>query len=362
MSDHPPEPQARSLWSRARDFFARLFRRAPPQPGRFETGSKFSWHGWVSIAPWVWPARDYLVYVPRGYVRRRRRPLLVLLHGCRQTPEEIAAGTRIAALADARDWLVLLPRQTRHANSWGCWNWFDRRTAAGKGEAAIVAAQVHAVRRLYRAHPRRMFVLGMSSGGCLAAVLGLRHAKLFAAVGVHSGVACGAASSPVNALGVLARGADADIDAIATAARVETSARSLPLPICVVHGETDNVVAPSNAAELVHQFLVFNGRLQPGADASAVLPAPDASETATLASGRTVVTDDYRVSGKLVARLVRVAGLGHAWSGGDGALAYNDSQPPDATALFEAFFALHLRRGIRSLFAGSEREEPSDDH
>src|SRR5438552_7034988 len=179
----PPQP---SLWSRARELFARVFRRAPPEPGRFDTGSKFAWRGWVPVAPWVWPSRDYLVYVPRGHARWRRRPLVVLLHGCKQTPEEIAAGTRITALADERDWLILLPRQARDANSWGCWNWFDQRTAAGKGEAAIIAAQVRAVRRIYGAHPRRMFVLGMSSGGCLAALLALRFVKLFAADGAFA--------------------------------------------------------------------------------------------------------------------------------------------------------------------------------
>src|SRR5436190_3680464 len=251
----PPQP---SLWSRARDFFARLFRRAPPQPGRFEAGSKFAWRGWVAVAPWVWPSREYLVYVPRGHARWRRRPLVVLLHGCRQTPEEIAAGTRITAFADEHDWVVLLPRQARDANSWGCWNWFDQRTAAGKGEAAIVAAQVRAVRRMYGAHPRRMFVVGMSSGGCLAAVLGLHFTKLFAAVGVHSGVACGAASSPVNAFKVLSSGADADIDAIALQAR-DQMWRARTLPLCVIQGEADNVVAPRNAVELVRQYLVFNG-------------------------------------------------------------------------------------------------------
>ena len=134
-----PPPQADSLWARVRGVFARLVRRAPPPPGRFERGSKFSWRGWIGSAPWAWPARDYLVYVPRGHAGWRRRPLLVLLHGCRQTPEEIAAGTRITQLADERGWLVLLPRQTTQANAWGCWNWFDRRTIAGKGQAAIAA-------------------------------------------------------------------------------------------------------------------------------------------------------------------------------------------------------------------------------
>jgi poly(hydroxyalkanoate) depolymerase family esterase len=326
-----------------RGLFRRLFRRAPPEPGRFETGSKFSWHGWVSVAPWVWPSRNYLVYVPRGHSRWQRRPLLVLLHGCRQTPEEIAAGARITALADERDWLVLLPRQAKDANVWGCWNWFDQRTAAGRGEAAIVAAQVRAVRRVYGAHPRRMFVAGMSSGACLAAVLGLRFAKLFAAVGVHSGVACAAASSPATALRVLAAGADADIDAVALEAREHTSSHALPLPLCVIHGEGDHVVSSRNAVEVLRQFLLFNG--YPGIVESSRdgLPIADATAATTPPGGRTMRTDDYRIDGRLVARLVRVGELGHAWSGGDGSFAYNDPQPPDATALFGAFFAQQLR-------------------
>lgn len=339
MSDQPLSTP--SLWSRVRGFLARLFRRAPPEPGRFERGSKFSWHGWVGVAPWMWPSRDYLVYVPRGHTRWRRRPMLVLLHGCRQTPEEFAAGTRVAKFADDTGWLVLLPRQSRHANAWGCWNWFDRRTVAGKGEAAIVAAQVRAARRRYGAHPRRMFLAGMSAGGCLAAVVGLRFAKLFAAIGVHSGVACGSASNAATALSVLAKGADGDIDAVALDARAQASPRALPLPVCIVHGDHDHVVAERNSAELLRQFLIFNGRFTPDGDA---LPDADSTQSATLSNGRTTTTDDYLVSGRLVARRVRVAGLGHAWSGGDGAFAYNDPQLPDATTLFGEFFAAQLLR------------------
>jgi len=325
-----------------RGFFARLFRRAPPEAGRFEAGSKFSWHGWVPVAPWVWPSRSYLVYVPRGHSRWRRRPLLVLLHGCRQSPEEISGGTRITALADERDWLVLLPRQAKDANAWGCWNWFDQRTAAGKGEAAIVAAQVRAVRRHYRAHPRRLFIVGMSSGACLAAVLGLRFAELFAAVGLHSGVACGAASSPAAALKILATGADTDITAIAREARERTS-RALPLPFCLIHGARDDVVAGRNAIDAVRQFLVFNGYSPAVAGPGDALPAADAAATTVLPGGSTMTTDDYCIDGRLVARLVRVAELGHAWSGSDSAFAYNDPRPPDATALFGAFFAQSMR-------------------
>ena len=240
---------------------------------------------------------------------------------------------------------MLLPRQAKHANAWGCWNWFDERTAAGKGEAAIVAAQVRAVRRLYGAHPRRMFVVGMSSGACLAAILGLRFAKLFAAVGLHSGVACGAASSPATALQTLATGADTDLVAIALEAREQTSSRALPLPTCVIHGERDDVVALRNAVDLLRQFLVFNGYPLGAVGTLDGLPPADASATTDLPDGGTMTTDDYRLAGRVVARFMRVAGLGHAWSGGDVAFAYNDPRPPDATALFAAFFAQRLRSG-----------------
>jgi len=340
----PPASGPRpSLLARIRDLFSRLFRRGPPEPGRFEHGSKLALAGWVGIAPWVWPSRDYLVYVPRGYTRWRRRPLLVLLHGCRQTPEQLAAATRITAVADRQGWLVLLPRQKDTANAWRCWNWFDKRTAAGNGEAAIVAAQVRAVRRAYRAHPRRVFVAGMSAGACLAAVLGVRLARVFAAVGSHSGVACGAASSPLKAMQVLAAGADAPIEEIAKVSRERTSTRALPLPLCVIHGGRDRVVADVNAVELVRQYLVFNGRMQAGASPSSALPPPDATSSVELEGGRVVITDDYRLDGRLVARLIRIPELGHAWSGGDAAFAYNDPLPPDATGLFTDFFAATLR-------------------
>src|SRR4051812_1556687 len=106
----------RPLLARLRAFLARLFRRAPA-PGRFESGSGGALQGWIASAPLVLPRRDYLVYVPRGHRRSRAAPIVVLCHGCRQTPEDFAAATRIADAADTHGWLVLLPRQKEEANS-----------------------------------------------------------------------------------------------------------------------------------------------------------------------------------------------------------------------------------------------------
>jgi poly(hydroxyalkanoate) depolymerase family esterase len=267
--------------------------------------------------------------------------MLVLLHGCKQSAEEFAAGTRIAQLADERGWLVLLPCQSKHANGWGCWNWFDGRTTEGRGEAAIVAAQVREARRRFRAHPRQIVLAGMSAGACLGAVLALRHAKLFVAAALHSGVPCGAAFNAASALHAMSMGPQHDVGAIAFEARGEVPSRALPLPVCLLHGERDRVVAEKNATELLRQFLIFNGRFTPDTEG---LPDPDAREAIELPNGRTLTREDYVLGGRIVARNFRVSALGHAWSGGDDAFAYNDHEPPDATALFAEFFAARLER------------------
>ena len=326
----------RKLWSRVKALFDRIFRRAPV-PGRFEADSRSALRGSLAAAPWIWPSREYLVYVPRGHARWRRVPLVVLIHGCRQKAEEIAEGTRITALADDLGCLVLLPRQNPRANAWGCWNWFDNASMRGWGETAIVAAQVRAVRRKYRIDRKRVFVAGLSAGGALAAALGVRRPELVAGVFVHSGVACGAAASALAALSVLKHGADADVAAIAREARARAAPRALPVPLFAVQGADDDVVAPVNAAQLVRQYLAFNGH--PAADQGArdELPPPDHASTDTLADARTVTTSEWRMENRVVARHLLVAGLAHAWSGGDPKHPYNDPREPDATVLLGAF-------------------------
>ena len=316
---------------RIRDLFARLFRRKPPAAGYFAKGDKLSMWGWVRVAPWVRPSREYLLYVPRGYGGWKRHPLLVMIHGCKQTPEEFASAIRIAALADENGWLVLLPRQTEKANKWSCWNWFDKATSAGRGEAAIVAAQVKAVCRSHRVDRARVFVAGFSSGGALTAAVALHYPNLFAGAFVHSALACGAASSPAAALKVMREGANTDSARIGAAARAAAGG-DVRLPIVIVQGEQDDVVAAANARDVVRQFLALNGYALARA-AAKELPEPDHENRVALAGARAVTTSDYRAGERMAVRLVLVKGLQHAWSGGDPAFPYNDARPPDATAL-----------------------------
>jgi poly(hydroxyalkanoate) depolymerase family esterase len=246
------------LWLRTQSLFGRLFEHVP-EPGRFESGSKWSLRGFLAVAPFILPSREYLVYIPKGHSLWRRAPLIVLCHGCRQTPEEFAQGTRITDLADKHGFVILLPRQKDSANAWRCWNWFDTRTMSGAGEAAIVAAQIRSVRRHYRCHRKRVLVAGISAGGALAAVMGVRYPGLVRAVAVHSGLACGAAKAPLSAIAVMQSGPEQDVDALADAARAAAPKQTVRVPLLAVHGLGDAIVSPRNAVALVRQYLHLNG-------------------------------------------------------------------------------------------------------
>ena len=329
------------MLERIRDLSARLFRR-PGRPGHFVHGRASALTGRLESLAWSWPSRRYLLYVPLGFGGWDKRPLVVLLHGCKQAPEDFAAMTRIVALADQRGWLVLLPRQSRKANTLACWNWFDPATIAGHGEVAIVAAQVRSVQRTYGVHARRVFVAGLSAGGALAAALGVRHPDLFAGIFVHSGLACGAASNVAAAAQAMTQGATADVVQIGAQARAHAPGSAVRLPLLAVHGENDNVVAQANAYQLVRQYLALNG-VKPREGAATERPAPDAEAYVPLADGRQMRVAEYLDGRRVLARLLQVPQLGHAWSGGDPAYPFADAKPPDATALLGEFVEGRLR-------------------
>ena len=309
----------------------------PRAPGRFETDTELGIHASPFNAQHK--RRAFIVYRPAGWSRELRAPLIVLCHGCKQTPEDFAKGTRIDELADRLGCLVLLPRQTKWANPWLCWNWFDPSMTAGGGEAEIVAAQIRFVRQRYRTDPRRVMAVGISAGAALAAALGLRYPRHVHAVVAHAGIAFGAARSALGARDVMSRGPQADVAAIGVQARAKFGG-VLPVPLLAIHGESDTVVAPTNSIALVRQYLHFNAHpAVDETDRSGKLPRADASATLVTADGREMTTREWRLEGRLVARHVSVAGLGHAWSGGDASLAFNDRRAPDSSKLVGDFLS-----------------------
>ena len=332
---HPLAQKTVMALGKLRERFARMLRR--PAPGRFVLRQAASMHGLINVSP-APPWRDYLLYLPRGIERIRHPQLLVWIHGCRQDPEEFAAGARIARLADERGFIALLPRQNRLANPERCWNWFDRRTARGLGEAAIVASQVEEVAGKFAVDTKRTYIAGLSSGGTLAATLALRQPALFRAVAIHSALPSGAAADAQEAQRAMAEGPRLDTDAVALEARA-ASPHEVRVPALIIHGAADTTVAPVNALFLVRQFLLFHGLAPDQMPAGPVLPP--AYMRGLHAGPADDLQGNYYVKGRLAARLVMVPGLGHAWSGGDAALPYFDGVHVDAARLICDFFAKH---------------------
>jgi poly(hydroxyalkanoate) depolymerase family esterase len=263
--------------------------------------------------------RDYKLFEPAR--DGRALPLVVMLHGCTQDPDDFARGSRMNALARARGFLVLYPAQSQRGNAQRCWNWFKHNhQARGKGEPAILAGMVRDVVARHGVDPQRVYVAGLSAGGAMAAVLGDAYPDLFAAVGVHSGLATGSATDVASAFAAM-RGD-------ATAPRRAPRPGATP-PTIVFQGDADATVN------------VVNGERVIAAAGLAALPDVQrgASALGVPYSRRTWVDGHGVERGEQWT----LHGMGHAWSGGDPSGSYTDPRGPDASAEMLRFFLAHPR-------------------
>ena len=175
----------------------------------------------------------YKLYVPSSHAGQPL-PLVVMLHGCTQDPDDFAAGTGMNFAAEERGCLVAYLAQNQSANMQRCWNWFQAQDQGrGGGEPALVAGLIDAVADEFAVDRKKIYVAGLSAGGAMAAVVGQAYPDLFAAVGVHSGLAAGAARDMPGAFAAMRGG-------------TPTVLAGRAVPTIVFHGEADATVAPVN--------------------------------------------------------------------------------------------------------------------
>jgi poly(hydroxyalkanoate) depolymerase family esterase len=268
---------------------------------------------------------DYKLFVP-GRGAGRPRPLLLMLHGCSQNPEDFATGTRMNRIAAELGFLVLYPTQTQKANAGKCWNWFlPQHQHAGRGEPALLASLTEGVMQEHGADPARVYVAGLSAGGSMADILGRTHPGLFAAVGVHSGLPSGAARDLVSALGAMKNGPG------------KASASGPMRPTIVFHGDADETVHPRNGERVA-------------ADAVAGLLAggdhpPSHEMRGRSEGGRAFTRWTYAdARGAIMVEHWLLHGAGHAWAGGSAEGSFTDPTGPDASAEMLRFFLSHPMR------------------
>jgi len=267
--------------------------------------------------------RSYRLYVPAS-APERPRGLLVMLHGCKQDPDDFAAGTGMNAVAEAHRLLVAYPGQTGADNASSCWNWFrpvDQMRDAG--EPSIIAGITAEIMSEFGLDRDGVFVAGLSAGGAMAAVMGEAYPDLYAAVGIHSGLACGSANDVMSAFSAM-RG-DAALPS-RTKPRAAAGAAS-PVRTIVFQGGADRTVHPSNAERIVALASPRGGK------------GTVRRESGKAAGGRTYARTIVAGSGEALAvEYWLVDGSGHAWSGGQAGGSYTDPQGPDASSEMVRFF------------------------
>ncbi|HEX2094556.1 MAG TPA: PHB depolymerase family esterase [Longimicrobiaceae bacterium] len=290
-----------------------------------DPGSRFTWESFAGEGG----ARRYRLYVPASHRRSRPAPLLVMLHGCTQDPDDFARGTRMNALAEEHGFLVAYPEQTAAHNPQRCWSWYDpAHQERGRGEPAAIAGIARQVVAACGVDPRRVYLAGVSAGGAMALNVAAAYPELFAAAGVHSGVAYRAAAGVPQALQVMQRGS-ADSVSLAGSAGAALRARGAPLPLLVIHGAADPVVRLINGEQLVRQW---TGGLAAAAERRAE------------EGGLTTVRRGWNTGdGRAVVEEIVVEGLGHAWSGGSPEGTYTDPRGPDASREMVRFFLARAR-------------------
>src|SRR5918911_2564381 len=208
----------------------------PVRRGQFVDGTYTSTHG----------TRTYKLYIPSGYTGQAV-PLLVMLHGCFQDPDDFAAGTSMNALAELHTFLVVYPAQSSSANVGRCWNWFRREDQQrGSGEPALLAGLTRQIMATYHVDARRVFVAGMSAGAAMSVILGTTYPDLYAAVGVHSGLAYAAAHNLATAYVAMHHGGLAPTHAESRTSG-GTGVPARVVPTIVFHGDRDPTVNAVNA-------------------------------------------------------------------------------------------------------------------
>lgn len=259
--------------------------------------------------------RHYKLFVPAG-LADTAAPLVVMLHGCKQNPDDFAAGTRMNELAQAQGFRVLYPAQAPRSNASRCWNWFQPTDQSrDRGEPALLAGMVREVMARHAVDADRVYIAGLSAGGAMAAIMANEYPELFAAVGVHSGLPQGSAHDMPSAFAAMKHGPRA-------------TARRAGVPLIVFHGDRDDTVHPRNGAHLVP------------ADSARV-----ETEAGRSAGGHGYARSVYRDDeGRVCAEHWLVQGLGHAWSGGSAAGSYTAPRGPDASREMLRFFMERQRR------------------
>ena len=298
--------------------------------------------------------RLYRLYVPSKL--KPKAPVVVYLHGCTQTAEDAAIGTRYDELAESEGFLALYPEQDPAANGSRCWNWFlPEHQQRDGGEPSIIAGMIGEILTRFRADDGRVFVVGASAGGAMSSIMAAAYPDLIASAGILAAPAYGGADET----GDLAYAAMGD--------------HARPVPVIIFQGTADLLVNYPVGRTALTQWLgtndladdgerntsislipetenrSFEQEAQPGSGEPCIPPPssfPCAGGAVGFQGEYPHTIERYRDSDEnVIVEFWSIHGLGHAFPGGDPQGSFVDPLGPDVrTAAYEFFMAHPLPR------------------
>ena len=293
----------------------------------------------------------YKLYVPDEYHSEQESPLMVMLHGCGQNPDDFAAGTNMNTLAEKENFLVLYPDMNRHFkpsdmtgyNPFGCWNWFfDNNQHRGKGHPKLIYDMINEVKGTYNIDSTKVYAAGLSAGASLACILGVTYPDVFNGIGICSGVAYDAANvfiltDPMadEAKKRMEKGVP-DPYACGNSAYEEMGEYQKKMRVIVFHGIHDTVVHPINAQQVITQWAQTNFLVDGGEGLADVTSAVIKSDHLNGKSYTQHIHHDEE--GEPLLELWMIDQMGHTWSGGNPEGSYTDPAGPNASEIIWNFF------------------------
>lgn len=252
--------------------------------------------------------RDYKLYIPR---KKSNKPLslLVMLHGCTQSPDDFSIGTEMNKLAEEENMFVLYPKQTSLSNQNKCWSWF-KVEKENIGESKILLEMTKSIISKYKITKKNVYVAGMSAGGAMAVILATDHPEVYKAAGIHSGLPYKASNSINSALYVMKNG------------RRESSSKVIKTPMIVFHGDNDKTVNIKNSEQIIDD-IVLSQKKKP---------------YMKILKNSKYTRVKYRDENNLLAEYWIIHNEGHSWSGGNSLGSYTSDTGPNASKEMMKFF------------------------
>jgi feruloyl esterase len=187
--------------------------------------------------------------------------MVVVLHGCAQSAEDIARLTDWNKLAIQHQFAVLYPQQKATNNIQKCFNWFvEEDIQKESGESLSIKAMIDQMVQDHGIDTSRIFVTGMSAGGAMTSVMMATYPHYFQAGAILSGVPYGGATNLTDAVSLMGGGVEKSGEEWAQLVKDQNPSYAGAYPeLMVFQGTDDPIVKAPNADKIIRQWGTLHG-------------------------------------------------------------------------------------------------------